>query len=176
MSFFANLFKEKSALSRYGSELEMANSYTEEVKKLSQSEIQEEIKSYKTKASEIKDLKELFSYLKEIAPRVFAVTREATDRTTGKPHYDVQMVGGFALAEGKIAEMKTGEGKTQTAILALALYSLAGRGAHLVTVNDYLARWQASLMGPIFNYLGLSVASIQHEACTTHLTRLNRKK
>ena len=91
------------------------------------------------------------------------MTREAAKRSIGQFHYDVQVVGGYALAENHITEMRTGEGKTLTATLPLVLYALVGKGAHLVTVNDYLARWQASLMGPIFQYLGLSVSSIQHE-------------
>ncbi len=162
-------------MQKYGKELTLVNSFKDEVAKLSQEQIQQEIKDFRLKISAIggsasggKDTKnvdeEVFEYLKEISPRVFALTREAMQRSIGKFHYDVQIVGGFALADSKIAEMKTGEGKTNTAVLPLALFALAGRGAHLVTVNDYLARWQASLMGPIYHYLGLSVASIQHEA------------
>ncbi|MFQ5667636.1 MAG: preprotein translocase subunit SecA [Candidatus Binatia bacterium] len=101
--------------------------------------------------------------LDEILPEAFAVVREASKRTTGLRHFDVQLVGGVVLHQGKIAEMKTGEGKTLVATLALYLNALSGRGAHLVTVNDYLARRDVQWMGPIFHLLGLSVASIVHD-------------
>ncbi len=165
MSFLSSLFSGQSdPLKTYGGELAEVNSYKDEVEKLSQEQIQQEIKDFRLKIKELESDKEVFEKLREIAPRVFALTREAAKRGIGQFHYDVQVVGGFALANSKIAEMKTGEGKTLTATLPLALYALAGRGTHLVTVNDYLARWQASLMGPVYQYLGLSVASIQHEA------------
>ena len=89
--------------------------------------------------------------------------REASRRTIGLRHYDVQLIGGAVLHEGKIAEMKTGEGKTLVATLALYFNALTGRGAHLITVNDYLARRDVQWMGPIFHKLGLSAASIVHE-------------
>jgi preprotein translocase subunit SecA len=165
MSFFSKLFNgQKSALETYAKELALSNSYAEEISALTQEQIQKEVSDFRFQISELKTNKEIYEKLKEISPRVFALTREAMKRSIGKFHYDVQMVGGFALAKGAIAEMKTGEGKTNTAVLPLVLYALAGKGAHLVTVNDYLARWQASLMGPIYHFLGLSVASIQHEA------------
>jgi len=164
MSFISNFFNAtKSPLEKYSSQLELVNSYKEEVAGLSQEQIREEISNFKLQISKLETNKEIFAELKEIAPRVFALTREAAKRSISQFHYDVQVAGGFALAEGKIAEMKTGEGKTLTATLPIALYALAGKGSHLVTVNDYLARWQASLMGPVYNYLGLSAASIQHE-------------
>jgi preprotein translocase subunit SecA len=90
----------------------------------------------------------------------FALTREAARRTIGMRHFDVQMVGGIVLHMGKIAEMKTGEGKTLVASLPLVLNALTGRGAHLVTVNDYLARRDAGWMGPLYNLLGLSVGVV----------------
>ncbi len=83
--------------------------------------------------------------------------REAGKRQLGQRHFDVQLIGGIVLHEGKVAEMKTGEGKTLTATLPLYLNALEGKGAHLVTVNDYLARRDAEWMSPIFNFLGLSV-------------------
>src|SRR3989344_2240416 len=164
MSFLSRMFGgEASALSKYQYELDQVNAFKDEVKNLTQDQIKKEISDIRQDASTPESNDEIFKKLKEVAPRVFALAREAMQRTLAKFHYDVQIVGGLALANGKIAEMKTGEGKTNTAVLALVLYALAGKGAHLVTVNDYLARWQASLMGPIFHYLGLSVASIQHE-------------
>ena len=98
--------------------------------------------------------------LDDMLPEVFAAVREVSRRTTGLRHFDVQLMGGIALHEGKIAEMKTGEGKTLVATLAVVLNALSGRGVHLVTVNDYLARRDAEWMGPIYRFLGLSVGVI----------------
>src|SRR5712692_10112482 len=95
--------------------------------------------------------------LDELLIEAFALCREASRRAIGLRHFDVQLVGGLVLHQGKIAEMKTGEGKTLVASLALYLNSLAGKGVHLVTVNDYLARRDAGWMGPIYNLLGMSV-------------------
>jgi preprotein translocase subunit SecA len=100
--------------------------------------------------------------LDDILPEAFATVREAGKRTLGQRHFDVQLIGGIVLHEGKIAEMKTGEGKTLTATLPLYLNALSGKGAYLVTVNDYLARRDAEWMAPIFNLLGLSVGCIQN--------------
>ena len=101
--------------------------------------------------------------LDEILPEAFAAVREASVRTTGLRHYDVQLIGGIVLHEGKIAEMKTGEGKTLVASLPMYLNALTGRGVHLVTVNDYLARRDGGWMGPIYHLLGLSTAVIGKE-------------
>jgi preprotein translocase subunit SecA len=101
--------------------------------------------------------------LDEILPTAFAAVREASVRTIGLRHFDVQLVGGMVLHQGKIAEMKTGEGKTLVASLPLYLNALAGEGAHLVTVNDYLARRDGGWMGPIFHLLGLSTGVIGKE-------------
>ncbi|MGH9896579.1 MAG: preprotein translocase subunit SecA, partial [bacterium] len=102
--------------------------------------------------------------LDEILPEAFAAVREASKRTIGLRHFDAQMIGGVVLHQGKIAEMKTGEGKTLVATLPFYLNALTGRGVHLVTVNDYLARRDVQWMGPIYHLLGLSVASMVHEA------------
>ena len=102
--------------------------------------------------------------LDDVLPHAFAAVREASRRTTGMRHFDVQLIGAMVLHHGKIAEMKTGEGKTLVATAALYLNALEGKGAHLVTVNDYLARRDVQWMGPIFHALGVSVASIIHEA------------
>src|SRR5881628_1238983 len=101
--------------------------------------------------------------LDDLLPEAFAYVREAARRTIGLRHFDVQCLGGIVLHQGKIAEMKTGEGKTLVATLPLYLNALEGKGAHLVTVNDYLARRDVQWMGPVFHYLGLSVASIIHD-------------
>ena len=97
-------------------------------------------------------------------PQAFAAVREASRRFTGLRHFDVQLIGGIVLHQGKIAEMKTGEGKTLVATLPLYLNALAGHGAHLVTPNDYLSKIGAQWMGPIYHGLGLSVGVIQHES------------
>jgi preprotein translocase subunit SecA len=102
--------------------------------------------------------------LEAILPEVFALVREAGRRTRGMRHFDVQLMGGMVLHQGKIAEMATGEGKTLVATLPAVLNALAGKGVHIVTVNDYLARRDAVWMGPIYHLLGLSVSVIQHEA------------
>lgn len=165
MSFISKFFGGAiSPMESYGKELAQVNGFREEVAKLTQEQIKQEISNFQLQFSSLKSNKEISEQLKKIRPRVFALVREAATRTVKQTHYDVQIVGGLVLADGKIAEMKTGEGKTLTATLPLVLFALAGKGAHLVTVNDYLARWQASLMGIIYHYLGISVASIQHEA------------
>ncbi len=111
-----------------------------------------------------KDLRQVEAeILDEILPEAFAAVREVSRRVTGMRHFDSQLLGGLVLHQGKIAEMKTGEGKTLVATLPLYLNALLGRGAHLVTVNDYLARRDVQWMGPIYHALGLSVASIIHD-------------
>ena len=102
--------------------------------------------------------------LDEILPEAFAAVREAARRTIGLRHFDVQLIGGIVLHQGKIAEMKTGEGKTLVATLPLYLNALAGHGAHLVTPNDYLSKVGVQWMGPVYHYLGLSVGVIQSAA------------
>ena len=99
--------------------------------------------------------------LDELLPEAFALTREAARRSIGQRHFDVQLIGGMALHDGAIAEMKTGEGKTLTATLAVFLNTLAGDSVHVVTVNDYLARRDAEWMKPVYDALGVSVAAIQ---------------
>lgn len=101
--------------------------------------------------------------LDDLLPEAFAVVREASRRVLGMRHFDVQLIGGVVLHQGKIAEMKTGEGKTLVATLPLYLNALAGRGAHLVTVNDYLARRDGGWMGRLYHMLGLSTGLIMHE-------------
>ena len=120
----------------------------------------------KTEAGEIeKELRQAVAkVLDDILPEAFAAVREASRRTIGLRHFDAQLIGGVVLHEGKIAEMKTGEGKTLVATLPFYLNALAGDGVHLITVNDYLARRDVQWMGPIYHLLGLSVASIVHEA------------
>ncbi len=111
-----------------------------------------------------RDLAVLKEALDERLPEVFAATREMSRRRLGMRHFDVQLMGGVVLHEGRIAEMKTGEGKTLVAPLAAVLNGLSGRGVHVITVNDYLAKRDAQWMGPVFHGLGLSVGVIQHDS------------
>jgi preprotein translocase subunit SecA len=116
-----------------------------------------------TKARRKRENERLQKALDDVLPEVFAMTREAMKRTLGMRHFDVQLIGGAVLHQGKIAEMRTGEGKTLVAPLAAILNSLTGRGVHVVTVNDYLARRDPQWMGPIYHFLGVSVGMITHD-------------
>jgi len=117
----------------------------------------------KAKTAEFRQRLEQGEALDDLLVEAFAVVREAARRTIGLRHFDVQHVGGIVLHQGKIAEMKTGEGKTLVAVLPLYLNALEGKGAHLITVNDYLARRDAGWNAPIYHALGMSVAVIGHE-------------
>ena len=141
------------------------NSKENEIKSLSEGEIKEKTFNYKKKA-QIGTLK-----LNDILPECFALVREAAKRTLGERHYDVQLAGGLILHNGKIAEMKTGEGKTLVSTLPAYLNSLSGKGVHIVTVNDYLAKRDSAWMGKVFNYLGVSTGCI-----TNDLDDVERKK
>lgn len=117
----------------------------------------------RAKTGEFKERIDQGASLDDILPEAFAVVREAAKRTLGERHYDVQLIGGIVLHEGKIAEMATGEGKTLVATLPAYLNSLIGKGVHIVTVNDYLAKRDSEWMGTIYRFLGLSVGVIVHE-------------
>jgi preprotein translocase subunit SecA len=129
------------------------NELEPEFEKLSDEELRAKTSEFR---SRIKD----GTTLDELLPEAFAAVREAAKRTLGQRHYDVQLLGGIVLHQGKIAEMKTGEGKTLVATLPLYLNSLTGQGCHLATVNDYLARRDPYWMGPVYHALGVTVASI----------------
>ena len=126
-------------------------------KKLSDDELKSAFDDLRAQAKDEKSLNKLL-------PDVFAIVREATRRILGMRHYDVQLIGGIALHEGRIAEMKTGEGKTLVALLPAVLNALPGHGVHVVTVNDYLAHRDAGWNGPVYDFLGLSVAVIINNA------------
>ena len=111
------------------------------------------------------------STLEHILPEAFAVVRETAKRFLNQRHYDVQLMGGIILSQGKIAEMKTGEGKTLTATLALYLNALLGKGVHLVTANDYLAKRDSQWMTPIYTNLGMTITSLQNEMYDTEKKR-----
>ncbi len=126
----------------------------EEIKKLSDTEL-------RAKTAEFQQRHKKGESLDELLPEAFAVVREAASRVLGMRHYDVQMIGGMVLHDGQIAEMKTGEGKTLVSTLPAYLNALSGKGVHIVTVNDYLARRDAEWMGQVHRFLGLSVGLIQ---------------
>ncbi len=121
------------------------------------------LESLRAKTGELKQRLDQGAALDDLLPDAFAVVREISRRLLSMRHFDVQLIGGMVLHEGNIAEMKTGEGKTLAATLPVYLNSLTGKGVHVVTVNDYLARRDAEWMGPIYQALGLSVGSIQHD-------------
>ena len=133
------------------------NDKESEIKSLSESDIKERTFNLKKNVQNGK-LK-----LGEIIPECFSLVRESAKRTLGERHYDVQLAGGLILHSGKIAEMKTGEGKTLVSTLPAYLNSLTGRGVHIVTVNDYLAKRDSVWMGKVFGYLGISTGCITND-------------
>src|SRR6267143_13525 len=139
----------------YAQRVERINAFEPELELLTDEELREEADKLRERARNGETLDELLY-------ESFALTREASKRTLGLRHFDVQMIGGMVLHDGAIAEMKTGEGKTLTATLPIVLNSLGGNGVHLVTVNDYLARRDAEWMGPLYRALGVSVGVLQN--------------
>ncbi len=148
------------------------NAFDEQFKALSDDELRAKTAAWKAEVSTIEDPEALARRLDEILPEAFAVVKNAARRLTERQvtfqvcdqpmtwnmvHFDVQLIGGIVLHRGRIAEMATGEGKTLVATLPLYLNALTGRGAHLVTVNDYLARRDAEWMGQLYSFLGLTV-------------------
>src|SRR3989441_2380306 len=148
------------------------NEFEPSIQKLSDEQLRERTAFFKAQVADaVKDARDKDDrkyreqeVLNEILPEAFAVVREASVRTTGLRHFDVQLIGGVVLHQGKIAEMKTGEGKTLVATLPLYLNALEGKGAHLVTPNDYLSKVGLQTMGPIYHLLGLKAAVIQNAA------------
>ncbi|WP_295919525.1 preprotein translocase subunit SecA [Anaerovibrio lipolyticus] len=136
--------------------VDQINSYEEELTELSDSSLVKNTEKFKERLANGETLD-------DILPEAFAVVREASRRVLGMRHFDVQMIGGICLHEGKIAEMRTGEGKTLVATLPVYLNALTGKGVHMVTVNDYLAKRDSEWMGRLYNFLGLSVGLIKHD-------------
>ena len=149
--------------------------FEEEIKKLTNEELTNKTKEFRQRVedyigckteeldlSKEENKKKLQDILDELLPEAFAVVREASLRTTGMRHFDVQIMGGAVLHQGRIAEMKTGEGKTLVATLAVYLNALTGLGVHVVTVNDYLAKRDAEWMMPIYSMLGISVGILDN--------------
>jgi preprotein translocase subunit SecA len=149
-------------LKRMRPSVDRINQLEADYKDKSDDELRRQIAEWKGRLSPIEEKEEREEALWEVLPEVFATVREASKRTLGQRHFDVQLIGGMVLHQGKIAEMKTGEGKTLVATLPAVLNSLAGRGVHVVTVNDYLARRDAEWMGRIYNFLGLDVGVVVH--------------
>jgi preprotein translocase subunit SecA len=147
------------------------NEWEPEIQKLSDDELRARTAAFKEQIAEaVSDARDKDdrkrreqAALEEILPEAFAIVREASKRTTGMRHFDVQMIGGIVLHQGKIAEMRTGEGKTLVATLPAYLNALTGRGVHAITVNDYLASRDAEWMGQIYRFLGLTVGCIQND-------------
>ena len=130
-------------------------------KSLSDEQMREQIRAFRQEVAAAPEV-EKSSVLEKLLPDSFALTREASIRATGMRHFDVQLIGGMALHRGMIAEMKTGEGKTLVATLPCVLNALEGKGVHVVTVNDYLARRDAEWMGRIYRALGLTTGCVVH--------------
>ncbi len=143
-------------VARYGGAVAEINALEAETEKLSD-------EALRARTLEFREQLKNGRPLEELLPAAFATVREAAKRTLGQRHFDVQLVGGMVLHEGKIAEMKTGEGKTLVATLPVYLNALTGNGVHVVTVNDYLARRDADWMGEIYKFLGLTVGCIVHD-------------
>lgn len=142
-------------LKRYQSRVDAINALESDFEALSSDELRQRTEQLRAEVSDGRKLDDA------LVP-AFAIVREAAKRTLGQRHYDVQLIGGMVLHEGNIAEMKTGEGKTLVATLAVFLNALAGKGVHVVTVNDYLARRDAEWMGQIYRFLGLDIGVIVH--------------
>jgi preprotein translocase subunit SecA len=149
-------------LKRMRPAVERINQLEAEYEARSDDELRAKIGEWKAQLSAIEEKEERDEAMWDVLPEVFATVREAAKRTIGQRHFDVQLLGGMVLHQGKIAEMKTGEGKTLVATLPAVLNALAGRGVHVVTVNDYLARRDSEWMGRVYGFLGLTVGVVVH--------------
>ena len=156
MSFFTSIFG-GDATKRYLPIVQKINNFEPSMQALSDGALRQ-------KTSEFRERLEAGAKIDDILPEAFAVVREASQRTLGQRHYDVQLMGGLALHEGKIAEMMTGEGKTLVATLPAYVNAITGKGVHVVTVNDYLSRRDATWMGQIYAFLGLSTGVLNHDS------------
>ena len=164
---FSKIFKSSNQqeLDKLKNIIQAINAKEKEIKSLSEADIKEKTFNFK------KNTQSGALRVDEIIPESFALVRESAKRTLGERHYDVQLAGGLILHKGKIAEMKTGEGKTLVSTLPAYLNSLLGNGVHIVTVNDYLAKRDSQWMGKVFDYLGISTGCI-----TNDLEDIERKK
>ena len=156
----SKLFKSDGGLS---GTVEEINALELEIQKLTDNELLAESERFREQARVPRDAAEVQSVLDSLLPRAFALVRETAKRTLGQRHFDVQLMGGMVLHQGKIAEMRTGEGKTLAATLPAYLNALSGKGVHVVTVNEYLAKRDTVWMGQIYHALGLKVSCLIHE-------------
>ncbi len=162
-TLFRNFFGSRNdrLVKQYGQKVKEINALEPAMQALTDAELRAKTEVFKQRFTAGESLEKLL-------PEAFAVVREGSVRTLGMRHFDVQLIGGMVINGGKIAEMGTGEGKTLVATLPLYLNALTGQGAHLVTVNDYLAKRDAEWMGKLYNFLGLSVginlSQMQHDA------------
>src|SRR5208282_2907213 len=169
MAASLNFIASKIFGSKNDREIKRLRPYADDINELesamerkSADQLRARIAEWKARISAIEERELRDEALQEILPEVFAVVREASKRTLGQRHFDVQLIGGMVLHEGRIAEMKTGEGKTLVATLPVYLNALTGSGVHVVTVNDYLAKRASEWMGQIYQFLGLTVGVIVH--------------
>ena len=153
--------KNQRELKRMGPVVARINEREGWAKSLSDEQIREQVRSWRKEVADAPP-PEKSAVLDRILPDVFALTRESSVRALGMRHFDVQLIGGMGLHRGMIAEMKTGEGKTLVATLPCVLNALEGKGVHVVTVNDYLAKRDAEWMGRIYRQMGLSVGCVVH--------------
>ena len=157
MGLFSKLFDPTAGeLKRLNRMVDQIDAFEEAHKQLTDAQL-------RAKTQEFRDRLQKGETLDQLLPEAFSVVREATFRVTGKRQFRVQMMGGIVLHQGRIAEMKTGEGKTLTATMPAYLNALSGEGVHVVTVNDYLAKFQGEDIGRIFRFLGMSVGVIVHD-------------
>ncbi len=165
MSFLSSIFGDKyaKAVKPFWPIVAQINAFESGIKVLSDIELKAKTLEFKKKILPVVEGGE-GKTLEEILPEAFAVVREASRRTLGERHFDVQLIGGMILNKGGIAEMRTGEGKTLVATLPAYLNALSGHGVHIVTVNDYLSRRDAVWMGQVYDFLGLTVGVINHES------------
>ena len=158
LNFFSKFVKSSNQkeLDRISKIVEKVNSYEASIKEMDDDDFPKKTKELKERLNKGENIDKLL-------PEAFALVREASKRTRNERHYDVQIIGGVVLHEGKIAEMRTGEGKTLTISLAAYLNGLRGKGVHIVTVNDYLAKRDSQEMGEIYKFLGLSYGYISND-------------
>jgi len=148
--------KNDRELKRIQAQVDRINDWESQIQELTDAQIRDKSSGFKKRYKEGESLN-------DILPEAFAVVREASQRTLKMRHFDAQMVGGVVLHQGKIAEMKTGEGKTLAATLPVYLNAMTGKGVHVVTVNDYLAKRDCEWMGVIYKFLGLTIGTIYHD-------------
>ena len=165
MSIFTKIFGDPNAkiIDELSLIIDVINSLESQFEKLSNDELKSKTSEFKKRLLDSSDDRPEENKLSDILPEAFALVREASKRTLNQRHFDVQLIGGIVLHRGQISEMKTGEGKTLVATLPAYLNALTGKGVHLVTVNDYLARRDASWMAQIYDALGLTVGCINHD-------------